>query len=441
MTTTRRDFLKLAALGGGALVMPSGALLTTTSCSGELAADVATLKRRTDHYFVFYFLVGGWDLVLATDPMSKKHGVHLPYGEGEIFDAGRHRLGPAMKPLKPFLDRTAILRGMYVDALNHPQARFRMVTGKFKQPGQLVPPSIQTIIGKKHADAYELVNVSSDALRPAVFRGDAQRDLDALRVGSVEQLRSLTNVSASVDKHRARVHEALAQKDALLAKRFPAEALVQDVEGFAALSRDVGASALPATLKLAAKSAQLGPRYGGKLATQASLAIECVKHDVAPVVTVGTGEFDSHTGPQYAGHPGSVKRGLEMIGLICKGLDATTLQDGQTLLDKTTIVVTSEFSREPHLNELGGKHHWPANSMILIGKGVKESRPGGGPTIFGGTDDGLFPLEINPESGGRKRGAELLDMTHGLATVLAIAGLDPALLRQDPITHLLARSS
>jgi uncharacterized protein (DUF1501 family) len=316
-----------------------------------------------------------------------------------------------------------------------------MVTGKFKQPGQLVPPSVQTLIGKQHADAYELVKVSSDAGRPAVFRGTEARELDALRVGSVEQLRSLANVAASVDRHRARIHQALAQKDALLAKRFPDEALVQDVEGFAALSREAGASDLPEKLRVAAKDASAGPRYGGKLATQASIAIECVKHDVAPVITVGTGEFDSHTGPQYAGHAGSVKRGLEMIGLICKGLDGTMLDDGKTLLDKTTIVVTSEFSREPHLNELGGKHHWPANSMILIGKGVKESRPGRGPTVFGETDDGLFPLEINPESGGRKRGAELLDTTHGLATVLAIAGVDPAVLRQDPITHLLGAKS
>jgi hypothetical protein len=70
---------------------------------------------------------------------------------------------------------------------------------------------------------------------------------------------------------------------------------------------------------------------------------------------------------------------------------------------------------------------------------VKRAAAGKGPTVFGGTDDGLFPLEINAETGSTKKGAELLDVNHGLATVLQIAGLDPrALLQQDPIHHLLA---
>ncbi len=436
MTTKRRDFLKWAALGGGALVMPSGLVLS--SCSQAAAGAYASLARRTDHYFIFYFMVGGWDLLLATDPVTPKPGVHVPYDGDRILDVGTTRLGPMMRPVLPYMDRAAILRGIYVDALNHPQARFRMVTGKFKQPGQIVPPSIQTMIGKAHADKYELLNVSSDALRPAVFRGAEDRKLDALRVGSVEQLRSLTNVASSTERSRERIQQALAAKDALFAKRYADEAMVQDVSGFAELSRLAGASALPARLRGAAQDAANGPMLGDKLATQASIAIQCVKEDIAPCITVGTGEFDSHTGPQYAGHTGSVRRGFEMIGLICRGLDDAIIQDGSTLMDKTTIVVTSEFSRTPDLNELGGKHHWPANSMLLIGKGVKRSRPGQGPVVFGGTDDGLFPLEINPETGSKKKGVELLDVTHGLATVLAIAGQDPrALLRQDPIAHLI----
>jgi uncharacterized protein (DUF1501 family) len=100
------------------------------------------------------------------------------------------------------------------------------------------------------------------------------------------------------------------------------------------------------------------------------------------------------------------------------------MPDGKTLLDYTTIVVSSEFSRAPNKNELGGKHHWSANSMLFIGKGCKRSKEG--PTSVGECDNGVNAQPINPSNGSTKKGAEVLEMTHGLATVLAMAGIDPA---------------
>jgi uncharacterized protein (DUF1501 family) len=155
-------------------------------------------------------------------------------------------------------------------------------------------------------------------------------------------------------------------------------------------------------------------------------------------VTVGTGEFDSHTKTEYATHPDAVIRGLKAVAAIARGLDEHQLDDGRSLLDLTTIVVTSEFSRTPSKNELGGKHHWPTNSMLFIGKGVRAGR-GGAPRVFGAVDDHLMAQAINPENGSRRRGADLLDMSHGLATALAMAGIDPGpVLQQDPIPDLVA---
>jgi len=101
------------------------------------------------------------------------------------------------------------------------------------------------------------------------------------------------------------------------------------------------------------------------------------------------------------------------------------------------VVVTSEFSRTPSKNELGGKHHWPTNSMIFLGKGVRPGR-GGAPRVFGAVDENLVALPVNPQNGSLRRGADLLDMSHGLATALAMAGIDPvAALGQEPITDLI----
>ena len=61
--------------------------------------------------------------------------------------------------------------------------------------------------------------------------------------------------------------------------------------------------------------------------------------------------------------------------------------------------------------------------MIFIGKGVRKGK--GQPTLVGACDDGVNAREMNPANGSFTKGTELIEMTHGLATVLAMAGIEP----------------
>jgi hypothetical protein len=435
MTIRRRDFLTRAALAGGLLALPAGLF-------AYRRMQALRGPRRTDHYFVFYFLVGGWDLMFVTDPVPRKDGFFVPYDDDEVVDVGGVRLGPAMKPLAPWASRMGILKGIHCDALNHPQARYRMVTGRFKPPGDVLAPSIQTLVAQKLGQRYELPNLSADQLRPASFRGIvADRRLEPVRVASVEQLAQLTSLSGAISDDRALIEDALRKKDALTARRLAtsSSSLPSDFVSFAELERDLAQSDYGRRADAGSTMiASLQQAFGGnRVGAQVRLAVEAVAQDLAPVITVGTGEFDSHTKNEYASHPAAVRRGLKAVADIVSGLDSHRLDDGRSLLDVTTVVVTSEFSRTPSKNELGGKHHWPTNAMLFIGKGVRPG-PGGAPRIFGAVDDNLVAQAINPENGSLKRGTELLDMSHGLATVLAMAGLDPSpLLSQDPIADLL----
>jgi hypothetical protein len=413
-----------------------------------LAGGCTAARRRTDHYFVFYLMVGGWDLMLTTDPVARKEGFYIPYEDDDVVMAGDLRLGPAMAPLLPFRKRLGILKGIYVDALNHPQARFRMVTGRFKPPGNHVTaPSVQTLIAQHKGGRYELPNLSSDALRPATFRGDvSDLRLEPVRVSSIDQLRGLTNLRGDVGKSRADIEAALRAKDALTTRQWAASSsspseLPARFEAFANLERSLAASDYRERVRASrsvvddAKGA-IG-RGNDRVSKQVKLAIEAVKQDLAPVVTVGSGEFDSHSRGEYAGHPRAVARGINAVADIARGLDDVSVGGGRTLLDMTTIVVTSEFSRTPSKNELGGKHHWPTNSILLLGKGVRQSKHGQ-PTVFGVVDENLVAVPVNPRNGSTRRGADLLDMSHGLATVLAMAGIDPQpALGQEPIIDLL----
>lgn len=427
----RRDALLRLALGGSALVLPGLACVPDAPPAG---------RPRSRRWFIFYYLMGGWDLTLLTEPALQGPGMDVRYRPDEIWTAGGHRFGPGLRPLERYMDRMAIIRGLKCEALNHPQARFQLVTGKFRPPHTPVAASVQSHIAAHYGAGYPLPNISSDAMRPAVFLGDLAHHVKPMRVASVQQLKALTAIEGRPAAYADRIRQAVAARDERFA-RTHGSALAREFASYAELSRAIADSDFGRRVARAE-----GPqfeqtklvRYTNNVGRQVHLAEEIIRRDLAPVVTLGTGSFDAHNGRQYNGHRRLVTRALEAVKTMCDRLDALPAPQGGTLLDHTTIVVTSEFSREPWINELGGKHHWAANSVLLIGNGVARAR-GGGPLVFGECDDRMFPQPIDPATGRRDgRGADDLLIPHALATVMAIAGLDPgALFDVEPITRLI----
>lgn len=424
----RRDALLRLALGGSALVLPG------------LACVPDGRRARSRRWFIFYYMMGGWDLTLLTEPAKQGPGMDVRYRPDEVWSRGGHRFGPSLRPLEPYMDRMAIIRGIKCEALNHPQARFQMVTGRFRPPHAPVAASLQSHIAAHYGAGYPLPNISSDGMRPAVFLGDLEHHVKPMRVASVDQLKALSRIEGKPAAYADRVRQAVAQRDEAFARRH-GTALAREFTRYAELSRAIASSDFGRRVG-AAQGPQFEPtkrvRHKSSIGRQVHLAEEIVRRDLAPVVTLGTGAFDAHSKRQFEGHRRLVTRSVEGVRIMCDRLDALPAPQGGSLLDHTTIVVTSEFSREPWINELGGKHHWAANSMLLIGKGVARSG-GEGPLVFGECDDRQFPQPIDPATGRRDgRGADELLVPHALATVMAVAGLDPArLFDVDPITRLI----
>lgn len=431
----RREFLKTMALAaGGALVYPHMSLLASSSPSST---------RRTPHYFVFYYMIGGWDLTLLTEPFphtSKK--AFVQYTKDEIFEVGAHQYGPAMKPLIPYMNRMGLIRGIKIPVLNHPQARFLLHTGSTKDPAEGSYPSIQTLIAKKYGEKYKLPNLSSDGMRPAVFLGSQSDELHPLRIRSLDQLTNLTNIKGSFSDYSTSVLQALNQKNKLYLNRFNENQLARDFFGYQQVAQTIINSNLPELTSkanqnykpLSAPGISAQNRWG----EQANLAVEVIKNDLAPVITVGSGEFDSHTRQQFQHHRSYVERGIKTISLICEGLAKHKYNDKESLLDRTTIVVSSEFSRTPKLNELGGKHHWETNLVMLIGKGIKPHAQKNQPRVFGEATDTLHAIKINPVTGSLKKDTDDLFISHAQATILSIAGIDPVeVIDSEPIPDLI----
>ncbi len=103
------------------------------------------------------------------------------------------------------------------------------------------------------------------------------------------------------------------------------------------------------------------------------LARRLIEHDVR-YVEVNLGGWDTHDD------------NFERVEAQCAILDqalGTLLADlsGRGLLEETLVVVATEFGRTPHLNQNGGRDHYPkAFSCMLAGGGVR------GGVVHGATD-------------------------------------------------------
>jgi hypothetical protein len=91
-----------------------------------------------------------------------------------------------------------------------------------------------------------------------------------------------------------------------------------------------------------------------------------------------------------------------------------------TLADETTIVLLSEMGRYPQINPRGGKEHWTYTSCALIGAGVRGGR------AIGGYDSACAGQRVDLASGDATPQGTALTPNHIGATLLALAGVDPA---------------
>ena len=427
--------LALTALGAG---LPS---CGRESYDPSLLEDRPSFTRqRAPHYFVFYFLMGGWDITTLSEPRLPGPKMAPDYRPDDIFEHGGHRLGPALKPLVPFMDQMAVLRGLKATALNHPQARFQLVTGRFREPGEAPAASIQTRLGDLIGRDYPVPNLSADGLRPATFLGDYDPHLEPFRIGEMWELRGLSRPRGSMKEQEDVLFEALRQRDASFVDAHPDHALAADFRESAELARQVAESDFRWRVSEFER-----PRFketpllkrNGRWGHQVHLVVEAIRSDISPIITAGSGEFDAHNRHDYSYHRNAVTRAMEAVAAICEGLREHRTADGKTLLDRTTIVVSSEFSRQPWINELGGKHHWDANAALFLGKGVRGTP--GGLTMVGECDPQLFPQPLNPHTGQPDRGADHVTNGHFLASVMAMAGIDPGPhFEQAPIQALIA---
>lgn len=158
------------------------------------------------------------------------------------------------------------------------------------------------------------------------------------------------------------------------------------------------------------------------------MGFQLIRNRLSSCVTIGLGGFDTHRAYEYQSHVdrwdtvfgGNPARfnGLTGLTLLISLLKDTRAADGRSLVEHTTVVISSEFSRL----DRQASHNPANNTYLLMGKGFK-TQPGG--RIFGASAEETaiaLPVDLSNGLPDPARGA-LLTPGHMFDTILAAGGL------------------
>lgn len=369
-------------------------------------------KPAAPHYVVNILLAGGIDAVLSIDPKSHADapGVDAGYRSDERIRGRERMYGPLIGSLLRLDEEMCLVHGVRVDSVSHPEGHLIVSRGRITSARST--PVIGDVLGAALPGGAPIEHLcladSAMPLLPMVARGYLSTAVSLpptflkprFAPGFVMPPRSTWSARLLRDKMES-ARKVFARDPAQLAEYERAQ-----------LQTD-GLAQLLHTLPTA--TAFKDDQLGYKLET----AFQAIQHNNARFITVASDYlwFDSHT-ENLALQKRRLPTAFDDIAVFVERLKAARNEHG-SLMDETTLVIGSEIGRFPRLNAAAGKDHWPENSWILMGRGIKR-QPGG--LTVGATGPDYRGMAIDFDSGtatGEKRLPIFVDSI--FATLMQIA--------------------
>ena len=389
--STRREFLQSSAAGMAAASVAPNMLGATESPSVELPIGQA-------EHCIMVWLGGGacqidtWDPKRLGDAKTKKPGSYYPSIKTAIPDV---EVCEHLSKCAPILDRFNPIRSVHHDVIDeHAAATNRMHTGR-RTSGTVVYPSIGSIIAHKRGAADDGVPAYVLIGYPNITRGPGFLGASAGYVYLTDTSQGPAGLSRPIGIGDARQERRERLLETVRKANRRKSAGDRKIAGYdEAISEALRLSG-PDFMKvfdLDRENSSLRTEYGGEFGQRCLLArrlIEAgtrfveVSHNLNFVN--GTG-WDTHNDGQLKQH------------LLIKELDsalATLVLDleKRKLLDKTLIVVNTEFGRPSKFDGGGGRgHQGKAFTVTLAGGGLQTGQ------AIGSTDELCTQIVDRPVS-------------------------------------------
>ncbi len=383
---------------------------------GTAAVSAAALAKGTalaPRYQVLIVLAGGVDSVLTVDPkdVSRVRGkIDTGYTAAERIQGKRRLFGPLMGPLARHDERLALVHGVRMDTVSHETAMNRIdFHWQDRRPLGLA-------LGRELLGTAPLPHL---ALCQWPMAQSPAADVYSPTLRNLGKLHPRPAWRAAVEAHQQAELEAR---------------LAEDPEALARHTADLRSAAVLEQLLTTAP--RTSPFKDPQLGNRLHLALHALRTNAARFITVTLDMlwFDSHTDNlnlQRKRIPPAYADLATFLDLLVQTRNA----HGR-LIDQTTVVIGSELGRYPKLNAVQGKDHWPENSWMLLGRGIR-----GGVTL-GQTSESLVGARVDFRSGRTdSQQARPVFINSIFATLAQLTGGDPkasGYAPDDALTGILA---
>jgi hypothetical protein len=372
----RREFLASSAAAAGSLALASSAV----------AEDKAASPLGRAEHCIFVWLGGGagqidtFDPKPQGDPKAKKPGSYYASIDTAIPGV---QVCEHLRQCAQVLDRFVLVRSVHHEVIDeHAAAVNRLHTGR-PTSGTIVYPSVGSIVAHERGAAGEGVPAYVLIGYPNFTRGPG---FLGARHGYV-YLTDTDSGPAGLSRPPEITADRQARREAPLG-----DSLVQQYDTTLGEALRLSGPQFKRIFELSQEPASLRDAYGGEFGQRCLLSRRLVEAGVRFIEVSHNLNFLNGTG--WDVHNDGILRQHALIQELDTAL-ATLVRDleEKRLLDKTLIVVATEFGRPAGFDGGGGRgHHSKAFTCVLAGGGLKTGQ------AIGTTDELAMTITSRPVS-------------------------------------------
>ena len=386
----------------------AGGLASSQLSLGETTSKL--IRGKTEHV-ISIWLGGGMGQIDTFDP--KRKGDPKARKAGAYYDSidtavPGVQLCEHLKTLAPLMDRVTAVRTVNHESIDeHAAATNRMHTGR-PISGTITYPSLGSLVTHERGAV-------SDGAPPYVLIGYPNVTRGPGFLGASHGYLYLTNTNegpAGLSRPDHITSDRQARRESFLAVlqkhgKAASEQRVRDYEAAIQQSLKLSGPEFNQAFQLDKEPADLRNRYGGEFGQRCLLSRRLVERGVRFIEVSHNLNFLNGAG--WDVHNEGILQQHKLIQEMDTAV-ATLISDleEKKLLDKTLIVITTEFGRPPEFDSGGGRgHQGTAFTCVLAGGGLAHRG------AWGVTDELSKKIVENP-----------VDLPDFFATILASLGID-----------------
>ena len=360
--SSRRDFLKVGALGAGGLTLPG-----LLAARAQAAANGNTVR---DTSVVWLWLGGGPTHIETFDPkMSAPAEYRSITGEIPTSLPGV-TFGGTFPKLAKMADKLAVVRSFAHDNSGHGGGTHWVMTGyDFRAADNGEPqvrPGLGAIVARTRGANHPVTGMPTYVRLGGIY-GDGPSFLGTPYAPFDPYGEAQQNMTLHVAHDRLAERRELLKGLDKLRRQADSSPIMEGLNQFEQQAFNLVLNRAPEAFDLNKEDPRLVDLYGrdnqglGQRLLQARRLCEAG----CGFVTIHYGGWDMH---------GAIKQSMEQLSPALDHAVATFIEDcaQRGLSEKILLVITGEFGRTPRINGSAGRDHWaPLSMLALAGGGLK----------------------------------------------------------------------